>query len=157
MSDTATLGDAFKFNLFSAVKDLMANGTDTQNVLVVYGYPDMYVPEDVIEFSTITSNQTPGAISTNRARDEVLTLEVFITCQRGGGQEMELVCAQRAFQLLRMIETQVRVTDTTVGGTVRWCFLTQYQSAGHTDPAVIEQGRAIEISATFTAQARVTN
>lgn len=154
---TATAADEFKYNFFSAIKDLMATTPDTANVLVVYGYPDTYVPEDVIEFSTVSSVQSYGPSSgTNRSRDETLTLDVFITCQRGGGQEMELVCAQRAYQLLRMIETYARVTDTTIGGTVRWCFLTQQQSMGHTDPTVLEQGRVIEITATFTATARVS-
>jgi hypothetical protein len=56
-----------------------------------------------------------------------------------------------------MVEQYARVTDTTIGGAVRWCFLTQHTSQGHTDPQVLEQGRVIEISATFTALARVTN
>lgn len=154
---SATAADEFKLNFFNAIHDQFAQDQDKQNVLVLYGYPGPYVPEDVVEFSTVTSNQDPATISTNRSREEVLTLEVFITCQRGGGQEMELVCAQRAYALLRAIETYARVTDTTIGGAVRHCFLTQHQSIGHTDPTVIEQGRAVEITATFTARARVTN
>lgn len=157
MSTTATNADVFKANFFQSIKDLMLTTPDTANVLVTYGFPDLYVPEDIIEFGTVTGNQSPAAISNLRSRDETLTVEVFITCQRGGGQEMEQVCATRAYQLLRMVETFARVTDPTIGGAVRWCFLTQHQSQGHTDPAVIEQGRVIEISATFTAQARVTN
>lgn len=157
MSSTATNADVFKVNFFTAVKDLMAATADTQSVLVLYGYPDTYVPEDVIEFGQVTANQTFGTLSTNRSRDETIQLTVFITVQRAGGQEMEQVCADRAYYLLRLMENQVRVTDTTVGGAVRWCFLTQHTTTGHTDPAVLEQGRVIEISATFTAEARITN
>lgn len=157
MSSTATVADTFKTNFFAAIKDLMLTTPDTANVLVLFGFPDPYVPEDIIEFGTVTSNQVPATISNLRTRDETLTLEVFITCQRGGGQEMEQVCSARAYQLLRMVETYARVTDTTIGGTVRWCFMTQHTSQGHTDPTVLEQGRVIEISATFTALARVTS
>lgn len=154
----ATAADEFKLNFWQAVHDLMAADPDKAEVQVFYGYPSTFDSNDMIEFNGVTSVQTYGPSSgTNRSRDETLTLEVFITCYRGGGQEQELVCTQRAYELLRMIETYARVTDTTIGGAVKWCFMTEHQSIGHTAPEILERGRAIEITAKFTAEARISN
>lgn len=157
MSDTATVAATFKNNFFTSVQALMAAGPDTAYVLTCFGQPGTLEPEDIVSFGRLSVNQTSATISPNRTRDEMLTLDVDISCYRGGGPEMEQVASDRAYELLRMIEQQVRVTDTTVGGTVRWCFLTSHDSTGATDPAMLEQGRAIDITATFTALARITS
>lgn len=151
---TATAADEFKEAMFNAVRDLMAEDDDTQNVMVTYGAPSTFEPEDLVSFLEVTSEQDPSTMG-NRGRREVLTLTVAVSCWRGGGQEMELVCAKRAYQLLRMIEFHCRKTDTTVGGTVLWCFLTSHESSGQTDPEFLETGRVIEITAKFTAQSRI--
>lgn len=154
---TATAADAFKLNFFNAIKSQFGSDPDKQNVLVCYGAPGTFDPDDIVSFGGVTSNQGNGPISaTNRSREESLSLTVTISCWRGGGQEMELVCAQRAYALLRAIEYYARQTDTTIGNTVRWCFLVQHESSGHTDPSVIEEGRVIEITARFDAQVRIT-
>lgn len=152
---TATAADEFKLKFFEAVKALMAAGADTPNVLVTYGAPANLDPEDIVSFLGVTSEQNAVTMG-NRGRDEDLTLEIAISCFRGGGEEMELVCGSRAYQLLRMIENQVRKTDTTVGGTVLWCFLQGHESSGQTDPTLIQEGRVIEITARFLARARIT-
>lgn len=153
---TATTADEFKVAFHAAVKNLMAATPDTVEVLVSYGAPSSLDPEDVVAFLGVTSEQNPATIG-QRSRDEDLTIDVAISCFRGGlGEETELVCGQRAYQLLRMIENQVRKTDTTVGGTVLWCFLQSHESTGQTDPQLIQQGRVIEITARFAARARIT-
>ncbi len=151
----ATAADEFKLAFFEAARDLMAADPDTEHVLVTYGWPGTFEPEDLVSFLGVTSEQEAASIS-RRSRDETLTLEVSISCYRGGGQDMEQVSARRAYQLLRMLDTFARVTDTTVGGTVMWCFLVGHESSGHTDPALIEQGRTNEIVARFSARARIT-
>lgn len=151
----ATAADEFKLAFFQAATDIMASDPDTENVVVTYGWPGSFAPNDLISFLGIKSEQEAASIS-RRSRDETLELEVSISCYRGGGQEQELVTAQRAFQLLRMLEAYCRNTDPTVGGTVMWCFLTGHESSGHTDPALIEDGRTNEIVARFTARARIT-
>jgi hypothetical protein len=151
----ATAADEFKLAFFETIRDLMATDPDTPHVLVTYGAPGTFEPEDLVSFLGIESNQDPATIG-NRSREEALTIEVSISCWRGGGQDMELVCAQRAYQLLRMIETQVRVTDTTVSGTVRHCFLVSHESSGATDLQFLETGRVIEITARFAARTRIT-
>lgn len=151
---TATAADEFKEAMYTAVRDLMAEDEETKDVLVTYGAPGTFDPEDLVSFLDVTSEQDPSTMG-NRGRREVLTLDVAISCWRGGGAEMELVCARRAYKLLRMIEFYCRRTDTTVGGTVQWCFLTSHESSGQTDPQFLETGRVIEITAKFTAQSRI--
>jgi len=153
---TATAADEFKLAFFEAVRDLMAADADTPHVYVTYGHPGTFEPEDLVSFGRLTSSQDPATIGTNRSREEALTLEVQISCWRGGGVEVEQVCAQRAYQLLRMIETYARQTDTTIGGTVRHCFLVAHESEGQTDPGSLEQGRVIDITARFLARVRIT-
>ncbi len=156
MSSTATIAATFKNNLYTATVALMAADPTTQDVMVTFGHPGTFEPLDLISFTKVTETQNPATISTNRTRNEVITQEVMISCMRPGGQEMEQICSDRAYTLLRMIEQQVRVTDTTVGGTVWWCFLASHSSNGETDITFLEQGRLIEITAVFEAHARIT-
>jgi hypothetical protein len=151
---TATAADEFKEQFYLAVKDLMAEEEATKYVHVTYGQPDTLDPEDIVSFMALESQQDPKTIG-NRGREEVIVLDVQISCFRGGGQESELLCAKRGYELLRMIEYYCRKTDTTVGGTVMWCFLTSHESFGATDPQHMDKGRVIEITAKFTARSRI--
>lgn len=159
---TATAADEFKLNFYNAITTQFAadpnyNGTSGENVLVTYGLPGNYAPADIVSFMGVQSNQVDATLGAKRSRHETLSLEIVISCVRGGGAEMELVCSQRAYAILRAIETYARVTDTTIGGSVLWCFISQHQSDGHTDPEIAEQNRCIEITARFDAQARITS
>lgn len=152
---TATAADEFKLKLFEKIRDLFAATPATTEVVVTYGAPPNLDPDDIVSFLGVTSEQSIATMGT-RSRDEDLTIEVAISCFRGGGAEMEQVCGARAYELLRMIEFQVRKTDTSVGGTVLWCFLVGHESSGQTDPQLIQEGRVIEITARFSARARIT-
>lgn len=159
---TATAADEFKLNFYNAIQAQFAadpnyNGTSGESVLVTYGLPGTYAPADIVSFMGVQSNQVDATIGPKRSRDETLSVELVISCVRGGGPEMELVCSQRAYAILRSIIYYARVTDTTIGGSVLWCFLSQHQSDGHTDPQVAEQNRCIEITARFDAKARITS
>ena len=155
MTSTATAADEFKLAFFEAAVELFANDPDTREVNVTYGYPGDMNAFEIVSFLGMTSEQSHATIG-QRSRDEELTLEISISCAAGGGQEMELPCAQRAYKLLRMLEYYARKTDTTMGGTVQWCFLTGHESSGYTDEELLRDGRCIEILARFTARARVT-
>lgn len=152
---TSTAADEFKLKFYEATRDLMAEDPDTQYVMVTYGMPGTFEPDDLVSILDVKADQEPMTMG-NRGREETLTLRVEISCFRGGGAEQELVCAQRAYQILRMIEHYFRKTDTTVGGTVRHCFLEGHDSQGQSDPQLLDKGRVIEISARFLAQARIT-
>jgi len=152
----ATLGLAFKKAFYEAVKTFMAEDYETEHVYVVFGQPATYNPEDIVSFGRLSAGQAAATLSTNRSREETLTLEVTVSCFLGGDEEAEIATADRAYELLRRIERHVRMTDTTVGGTVRECVLTSHESEGATPEDLIEQGRVTEVVATFTAKARIS-
>jgi hypothetical protein len=151
MSTTTTNANAFKVALVAAIRSVVDPA-----VLVTYGHPGMANEADMIGVSRVTSTQAVATLGTNRSREETLTVEVQISCYRRGGVEQELVAGAQAYALLGLIERQVRMVDTTVGGTVRQCFLTSHEADGETDPVELAEGRCIEIVATFTAQARIS-
>lgn len=152
----ATLGLAFKKTFYAAVKDLMANDYDTEHVYVVFGQPSTYQPEDIISFGRLSVGQAAATMSTNRSREETITVEVTVSCFLGGDEDAEIATAERAYELLRRIERHVRMTDTTLGGVVRECVLTSHESEGATPEELTEQGSVTEVIATFTAKARIT-
>jgi hypothetical protein len=157
MTTTATNADVFKKAYYEAVKDTFASDPDKEHVLVTFGAPGTYTPQDIVSFLDVEANQDLATLGTNRGRDETIDLTVSISCLVPGGQEAELLAHDRAYTLLRAIEYYARRTDTTVGGTVRHCFCIRHGSAGQTDPTLIERGRVCEIVAVFRAVARVTN
>ncbi|ALV43120.1 hypothetical protein AU252_19770 [Pseudarthrobacter sulfonivorans] len=148
----ATLGLAFKKAFYQAVKTLMATGYETEHVYVVFGPPTTYNPEDIVSFGRVSSGQAAATMSTNRSREETLTLEVVISCALGGDEDAALATSERSTELLRLIERLVRMDDTTLGGAVRECVLTSYES----ETEVTDEGMATDIAATFTAKARIT-
>lgn len=156
MSSSATVASDFKDAFFAAAQQLMAANADTRDVLVSFGKPGTFEALDLVVFDRVAETQHPAAVSTNRSRDEEIVLTVHISVARPGGNDMEQVCSQRAYALLRMLETYCRVTDTTMGGLVRWCFLDNHESSGESDDYVLEKARVIYITAHFKALARIT-
>lgn len=142
-------------------KDAMVTAATTAindaDVMVCYGHPGTVQPDDIVSFGRVTSTQSPHTMSTNRTRWNTLTIDVTISVYRTGGADQEQVAGDRAYELLNLIEEYVRVTDTTLGGLVLYCFCTSHESDGYTDPQVIAKGRLIEITATFTAESRITS
>jgi hypothetical protein len=151
MTDIATVAAGLKDTMVTAIKSVVDPA-----VLVAHGHPGLEVTDDMIGVGRVTSAQEPATMGTNRSREETLTVDVTISCYRGGGPEMEKVASDQAYALLRLIERYCRITDTTMGGVVRQCFLTSHESDGATDPAILAEGRLIELTATFTALARIT-
>lgn len=154
---TATTADDFKLQFYTSVKDMFRLDPAFEQVLVTFGAPANYSPPDIVSFLDLVADQSSATIGVGRGREESIVLTISISCVVNGGQEAELLAAQRAYALLRAIEYHARRTDTTIGGTVRHCFLERHQSSGQTDPALIAQGRVCEIVADFRAQARVSN
>lgn len=151
----ATLGLAFKKTFYERIKELFAPDPDTQHVHVVYGQPSTYEPEDIVSFGRLSSGQETATMSTNRSREETLSLEVTVSCFKGGTEDGEIATAERAYELLRRIEHYVRMEDPTLGGLVRQCLLTGHESEGATPEDLTDQGRVTEVIATFTAHARI--
>ena len=153
-TSSATAAQAYKAALVTALTTLNA-GTD---VLVSFGNPGPAVRNhlDAVAVTRVESAQDPATYGTNRAREEVLTATVQVSCWRPGGPEAESVASDAAYALLEALERHVRVTDTTLGGVVRHCFLASHASEGETDPTLLAKGRTIEIQAEFVARVRIT-
>jgi len=128
-----------------------------EGVLTGYGMPGFDAYDDIIAFGAVTSDAEPATLGTRRTREETLTCEVTFYIFRGGGQEQEVVVETRFYTLLNLLAESVRVTDTTLGGVVRECFLTSYASDQATDQSVLSKGRLQVGVATFTAKYRITS
>lgn len=122
---------------------------------VVRGLPAFADAQDNVCVGAVTSTQEPVTLGTQRSREETLTCQVDFYSFRGGGAEMEEVVEARAWEMLDELAQYVRVTDTTLGGVVRHCFLTDVGSDAATDPDVLAKGRMHVVTATFTAMNRV--
>lgn len=149
---TTTTAPDIKYEFYLIAQTIWA-GTDVQ---VSFGHPGMTQADDIVSFGALETEQDVAAYGTNRAREETVTLEVLISVFRAGGAEMEKVASDRAYELLAALEQYVRVTDTTVNGTCRHCFLVSTQSDGASNPEVLSRGRVIEVTARFQAKARIT-
>lgn len=150
---SASVAAAFKDGFVAAAEALWA-GTDVQ---VAFGHPGQSQADDIVAFGRVSTEQDVATLGSNRSREETLTLDVVFSIFRGGGPDMEKVASDRGYALLGQLETFARVTDTTIGGTVRHCFLVSHESDGSTDPQILAAGRLIEITAQFRAQARITS
>lgn len=147
----STAAPTLRNNLITLCETLWAS----EPVHVSNGHPGPVQIDDIVAIMGVTAEQEPATYGTSRGREETLTVTVMFSIYRAGGADMEKVAADRAYELLGELEEYVRVTDTTVGGAVRECFLTSHRSDGSTDPQVIASGRLYEIEAVFTAKARV--
>lgn len=149
-----TRAPAYKTALLAAAHTLW--DVAEPDVQIARGHPGKTQRDDVVAFGKVTSRQDPGPIGPRRSRDEVLTIVVVFSIFRRGGPDQEQVAEDRAYKLLGDLENYVRKTDTTLGGTVRHCFLTDIESDGATDPQILAKGRLIEVSAVFEAPVRIT-
>ncbi len=120
-------------------------------VLVTYGAPGRYQPDDIVAVMDIESDSEAATISPNRAREETLSLTVVASCYRGG-EDTQQVCTERAYVLIDIVEAYLRTTDPTVGGTVRGLLGPVSYSL---EESLSEQGRTSEVTATFTVYARI--
>ncbi|SRR6266702_5904236 len=143
----------FKTAIVTAATTAISDAT----VKVCYGHPGTDQPDDIVSVGKVTAVIDPATLSASlRTRELTLTVEVTASVHRGGA-EQEQAAGTRAYQLLNLIEEYVRVTDTTLGGLVRWCFCVGHDSDGVTDPQIAASGSLIEATATFLAKARITN
>lgn len=127
----------------------------SSGVQVTFGHPGTTQLNDIVAFMDVSGSQEPATYGTQRSREEELELTVMYSIFRAGGAEMEKVAFDRAIELQEDFETYVRVTDTTLGGVVRYCFLTGIRVASSTDEQSLALGRTVEIEATYSAVARV--
>jgi len=147
-----SVGPQVKAALYNACVSLYASQADVQ---VAYGHPGTAMANDIVSVGNVSSRQEIATMAPSRPREETITIEVTYSVYRGGGADQEQVVTERAYALLALLETQTRLTDTTLGGIVRWCYLTDIRCDGETEPDLIAQGRVVELTATFEARARL--
>jgi hypothetical protein len=144
----------FRKAIFDTCVDLFAADT-APYTLVVRGLPAFAKAQDNVCVGAVTSQQEIATLSASqRTREETLTCQVDFYSFRPGVDTEEIVEA-RAYEMLDALAQYVRQTDTTLGGVVRYCFLTDVAADAATDTDVLEKGRMHVLSATFTAQFRV--
>lgn len=155
-TSVASAARAYKNAFFEMTKRLFEADTEC---LVLFGSPsqESLAWDNIVAVLGVGSDQTPATVSSNRTREETLTLQVRIDVQRPGEADQEQAASDAAYAYLEQIEQYVRVTDTTLGGVVRDCFLTAHQSEGASEIAQILTARNIVIDATFTAHVRITS
>lgn len=153
---TFTAASAFREALFNVGKTIL--WANDPQVLATLGMPAFDFVNDVVSFGAVTSAQNYATMSSSRrSREETLTCEVIFYSFSPGGQEQEQIVNDRAYSLLSALEFYCRITDTTLGGVVRECFLTEHASDQATDQTVLSKGRLYVITSTFTALARISS
>jgi hypothetical protein len=155
VTTTSTVAFQFKDAFYSFCQTLFQGDPD---VIVSYGNPGTRYSNDWVVLGEVTSEQVPASQSSSlRHRRETLTLDVMFASYKAGELDDDRLPTQRVYELMGMVENYVRTTDTYVGGTVLWCFMTSHRSDGATPDEDLANGRVIQSVATFTAVADVTN
>lgn len=149
---TATVVLPVKNAMETAIRTAIAAADPNGRVLVDWGYPTQKAPPDMILIMRATSPQTYATMGTNRSREETITLEVHFLSWRSDQRQADTA----AWQWAAIVEDYCRMTDPYLGGTVRECLVTNYDSDGYTKPGDNAAGRGCEIIATFTARNRIS-
>lgn len=118
-------------------------------VQVVYGDPGTWIAEEFVFVSDVlVSSEISGVVTTSRSGvfDVIVTINEF----RGGGVEVQQIATEAAYARLAQLETYLRTTDPTVGGTV----MGNAAIIGHLlTEDVTNSGRSAVIEATMRAMA----
>lgn len=156
MPDLATAAYSFKEALYNAGVELWKDSHP--EFLVSWGAVGANVPDYYVEFHGTDSGQEGGSLSgSNRSRDETLRLETQWFATVWGEVNAAREADQYLYARIRELEYYVRQTDTTLGGTVRECFLASHV----TDDVEINNqdlgsGRLAAALAVFEAKVRIT-
>ena len=158
MSGAATTTAAYKFKqaLFDAATNLWKD--DHPEILVNWGTltgPNR--PDEHVLFLGTDSDQAPATMSTNRSREETLHVELQFFVTRWGEVDAAREADDYMYARIGELERYCRMTDTTLGGVVRHCFLVSHvtdarsfagpnNTAGHLAAAIVR----------FEAKARIT-
>lgn len=156
MTALSTVAWQFKKALYDAAVALWE--TNHPEVLVTWGpHTAPTVPDDLVSFTDVSSDQEPATLSaTNRSREETLNLDIEFWAFRPGRVDAALEAEQALYERMGELEHYVRQTDTTLGGTVRQCFLVRHAAASAAYSRGQEQGALAGAVATFQAIVRIT-
>jgi hypothetical protein len=151
---------AFKSALFTACQTLY--GT-TSDVLVIYGASDVEnavgYAQDIVMVGNVISDQSVATMSTNRSREEALSVEVEFWSFIGGTDQQTVT--ERCYALVGELETYLQdagvasSTQITLGGTVRDSRVLGHELEETFEPEALAQGRFAHITATVGARVRI--
>lgn len=150
---SATAQATTSIALFEATKVALANES---GVDISFGFRWPPVETSWVSVIDTDSDIEPKNIGPARQLDEQITVTLSVGSwnpERSDGQR--LVTFRRAFEVLALIQTHIRVNDITLGGAVQWCVPGRSSSTGPTPEENTEFGEFTEISATFVAQHRI--
>lgn len=154
-TSTKTVAYQFKAALFDAATTLWA--TSHPELLVNWGsLAGPNIPDEYVLFLGTDSDQTPATLGTNRSREETLHVELQFFVTRWGEVGAAREADDYMYERIGELERYCRMTDTTLGGVVRHCFLASHITdarsfmrnnvAGHLAAAIVR----------FEAKARIT-
>lgn len=152
---TTTVAYKLKAALFDAATNLWA--ASHPELLVNWGaLAGPNIPDEYVLFLGTDSDQIPATLGTNRSREETLHVELQFFVTRWGEVNAAREADDYLYARIGELERHVRMTDTTLGGVVRHCFLASHNTdarsfmknnlAGHLAAALVR----------FEAKARIT-
>ncbi len=152
MTGTSTAAAALHQAMYDAAKTLFAD----QKVGINYTPTPVKYYDRAITMGGVSSTQDVATMGGTRGRNEDITVVMYFSAYVAGKPEtVEPLARDRAFELLNTFAEQIRsaLGDTTLGGTVEWCFLTDHEadSIASAEPT----GAMWEIEAQFTARYRI--
>lgn len=150
---TVSRGGPLKSAMYSVAKSLYTDPT----TYVVSGLPSSTSYPEIVSIGDVRVEELPATLTAgSREREELITVTVEITVAGGGLDDRQDALDQRAWALLGLLERYARITDTTFGGIVRECFMTEVDQTGVPVSIGTAQGREAVLRATFTAKGRVS-
>lgn len=97
-------------------------------VLVSYGTPGSYQPNDLVVVMSSRTEPVVGPMSPARRRDEVVETVVLFSVYRPGDETQQQVATERAFELLDVLQDYLRTSpNETLGGACREARVTEHE------------------------------
>jgi hypothetical protein len=144
-------GPTYRVAMFNLIKSVMPGAPN--GVLVQYGSVSDSDVDDIVLVQTVSAPSSGFADALGAGRMfEVLDLDITISCARGGNASQQ-IASERAWSLLALIETAVRV-DITLGGLFIKCVRTKAIEA-ETQPDDEMAGRYGDLHVIFSAETRI--
>jgi len=139
-----------KAALFSALQ-----AAYTAPVQVCYGHPGTDLENDIVSVGNVRSVQDVATMSSSRAREEVLEIDVTVSCYAGGGTEAQQPVTERAYVLAATLEDYLKGSGYSIGGTCRLARVVSHDLAESEDPEILALGRVAELTVTVEAVTRI--
>lgn len=151
---TSTAAYTFKKALYEAAVDLWK--VDRPEMAVIWGSLGTHIPDEYVQFLGTDSNQEPATLGTNRSREETLHLETQWFITRWGEIDASREADEYMYARIGELEEYVRVTNTTLDGVVRHCFLVSHITDARTINQNGEMARLAGAIVRFEAKVRIT-